>query len=55
MGGDTTSYVLSVSVTIGVPVGAVKGSHTNGVAARGWTNGTVKWRELAQVDPRHGT
>jgi hypothetical protein len=40
--GDTTSYVIGGSVTIKGAVGAVKGSHTNGVSSRGATNEGVK-------------
>lgn len=41
-----------VSATIGATVRAVKGSHTNGVSARGHANGGMKWRELTQVSAR---
>lgn len=41
-------------MTIGAGVGAVKGTHTNGVVVKGATNGAVNRRSLTPSSLREG-
>jgi len=47
--GDTTSYVMGGSATIGKGAEGVKGPHTNGVSSTGTTNDGMKQGQLAEL------